>query len=70
MARVGIEIGCYSKKCLGGLLENMFWVFITNALVAPSITYFDPLYYWKLFNQYLAERKGSKNKLTQMEANV
>jgi len=54
----------------GGLLENMYWVFITNALLFPLLTFFDPFYIWKVFWQRRAEKQGDKNKLTQMEANI
>lgn len=53
----------------GGLLENMYWVFITNAFLSPILTVFDPSYLWKNVQRKLAERKGNKNQLTQMEAN-
>jgi len=57
---------------IGGLLENMYWIFVTNAILTPLVTIFDPVYLWKRFKIFLMERqeeKGVKNKLTQIQAN-
>jgi len=54
----------------GGLLENMYWVFITNAFLSPILTVLDPTYLWKNVQRYWTERKGDQNSLTQMEANL
>jgi len=63
------EINYYGK---GGLLENIYWVFVTNALLPPLLTIFDLQYFWKRFKIYLVKRqesKGHRNTLTQSEAN-
>jgi len=64
------DINLYGK---GGLLENMYWVFITNAFLTPILAIFDPVYYMKLGFQWLAERKekkGQKNTMTQKQAHI
>jgi len=53
----------------GGLLENMYYVFITNAFLPPLLNIFDSGYFFKLFKRYFLEKKGSSNKMNQMKAN-
>jgi len=64
----GLEnLNIYGK---GGLLENMYYIFITNAFLPPILTILDPSYFLKLFQRRRLEKKGSHNKLTQMKANL
>jgi len=50
----------------GGLMEAMFFVFITGALSTPISTFLDPWYYLKLFQRHRAS-KDTKN-LNQKQA--
>lgn len=59
-------INFYGK---GGLLEGMFWVFITNAFMTPALTIFDPMYIMKRAMQYLKEKKNWFPKMTQQDLN-
>jgi hypothetical protein len=52
----------------GGLIENMFYVFITNAFLTPILSYFDPLYLYKLYERRKAVNKGENTPMTQREA--
>ena len=54
----------------GGLLEDMFYVFITNAVLTPVFDFFDVFYIVKLCKRFFAERKGGRAKLTQQEAHT
>jgi len=57
----------------GGLLENMYWVFITNGILSPFIGLFDPYYFYRRLKQYRLERnedRGITNNLTQSQANT
>jgi len=40
----------------GGLMEGMFFVFITGALSTPISTFLDPWYYLKIFQRYRASK--------------
>jgi len=61
------KINFYGK---GGLLENMFYIFISNAFLTPLLTYFDPLYLLKLYQRKQVLKKGGTNMITQQEAHV
>jgi len=50
----------------GGLMESMFFVFVTGAISTPVSTFLDPWYYLKIYQRYRAS-KDSKD-LTQKEA--
>lgn len=54
----------------GGLLEDMFYVFITNAILTPFLDFFDINYMIRLYKRYKAKKKGGRSKLTQQEANA
>ena len=54
----------------GGLIENMFSVFIVNAIYTPIYSLLDPFYFIGLFKQKLALRKGEDAIMTQEEANI
>jgi len=53
----------------GGLVENMFYVFITNAFLTPALSYFDPMYFWKVHQRRKAIKLGENTKMTQKQAN-
>jgi len=55
---------------VGGLLEAMFFVFITNAFSTPLMNFFDPFYYLKLFQRWRALRNQENSRMTQKEAQV
>jgi len=64
------NINIYGK---GGLIENMYWVFITNAFLTPALAIFDPMYILKRVQQFFVERKetkGGQNKMTQRDAHI
>jgi len=64
------DVNIYAK---GGLLENMYWVFITNAFLTPVLAIFDPIYIMKRGFQWLAERKekkGEKSTMNQKAAHI
>lgn len=61
------EFNFYTK---GGLLENIFYVFISNALFTPLYTMFDPFYYWKLYDQRKALKQGKHCAMTQQKAHA
>ena len=64
------SINIYGK---GGLLENIYWVFITNAFLTPALAIFDPMYILKRVQQFFVERKeakGGQNKMTQRDAHM
>lgn len=50
----------------GGLMESMFFVFITGTISTPVSTFLDPWYYLKIYQRYRAS-KDTKD-LTQKEA--
>lgn len=52
----------------GGIVESMFFVFISNAFLTPIMTYFDVFHYLKLFSQWRAPKSPST--LNQMEAHA
>lgn len=53
----------------GGLLQNMWFVFLLNAFLGPFMTYFDVSWVLKKRSQNSAEKQGTNSKLTQAEAN-
>jgi len=54
----------------GGLLENIYWVFILNMALMAILAVFDPEYIVKWIQRYVVRKQGKKNKVTQMEANL
>jgi len=53
---------------VGGLLEAMFFVFITNAFSTPLMNLFDPWYYWRLFGRRRALKNTEDTRMNQREA--
>ncbi len=53
---------------VGGLLEAMFFVFITNAFSTPIMNIFDPFYYLKRFNQWKALKNPESQIINQKQA--
>jgi len=63
------EVNFYGK---GGLLENMFWVFIISAIQSPALIIFDVGYFIKLLKRSevsKAAKRGQNITLTQKQAN-
>lgn len=52
----------------GGMVENMFFVFISNAFLTPIMNLFDPGYFFKLYKRKKALKQGDKSVMTQKEA--
>lgn len=52
----------------GGLLEDMFFVFLSNALSMPLYTLFHPRYLYKIYQQRKAIHSGPNCPLTQQKA--
>jgi len=61
------KLNFYGK---GGLLENIYWVFIINAVFMAVLTIIDPVYVAKWIRRYFVKKQGKNNTLTQMEANL
>jgi hypothetical protein len=53
----------------GGLLQNMWFVFVMNAFLGPIMTYYDIWWFLKRRNQQKAEQTKDI-KMTQAEANT
>jgi len=54
----------------GGLLNDVFIVFIIIVVVGPLSNLFNPWYFLRLYRRWKAKRQGSNCKLTQEEANL
>lgn len=54
----------------GGLVENMFFVFISNAFLTPILNLFDPTYLLKLYKRKKAIKLGEQSTMTQKEAHL
>jgi len=54
----------------GGLIENMFYTIILNAIYAPLLSYFSVEYFYTLCRRKYALWKGPKAIMTQAEANT
>jgi hypothetical protein len=55
----------------GGLLENIYWIFITSAFLPPVMSLIDPGFQFKRVRQYLATRTGGKElRMSQEDANT
>lgn len=61
------EMNFYGK---GGLLEGIFWVFITQAITGPALTIIDFGYFAKLFKRKQVLKQGEKNTLIQKDAHT
>ena len=64
------EAGTFNFYKQGGLLENIFYVFLSNAILTPLYTVLDPFYMWKRFQRKKALEAGVNCKLTQQSAHV
>lgn len=54
----------------GGMVENMFFVFISNAYLTPLLNLFDFGYFIKLYKRKKALKLGEKSTMTQKEAHT
>jgi len=52
----------------GGLLENIFFVFLSNAILTPLYTIFNPFHYLKKYQRWKALREGETCTMTQQKA--
>jgi len=52
----------------GGLLENIYYVFISNATLSPLYNLMDPFHYIKLYKRKKAIELGEGNPITQQKA--
>ena len=58
-------INIYGK---GGLIENMYFVFIVHAFLQPIVTLFDPTYFYKKYLQKKGADEDYCDKMTQRQA--
>jgi hypothetical protein len=54
----------------GGLIEDLWSIFWSNAFVSPILNIIDPIYLWKLFKQKSMKEDGENCKLTQLDAHT
>jgi len=54
----------------GGVVESMFYVFISNAYCTPILNIFDPFYYMKLWSRRTAIRDSNDTSLNQKSAHT
>ena len=52
----------------GGLLENMFYVFLSNAVLTPLLAIFDPFYVLKWWYRRQAMKDSNKREINQQQA--
>jgi len=52
----------------GGLLQNIYYVLLFNALLMPLYTIFNPFHYFKIYQRWKALREGETCTMTQQKA--
>lgn len=52
----------------GGVLENIYWVFITNSVLTPFLTMFDFGYIFKVFRRIISANKDGTANMMQKDA--
>ena len=52
------------------LAINMFFVFLSNAILNPLLNIYDPIYIYRSIRRWIIEKQGDKCTLTQDEVNV
>ena len=53
----------------GGLVTDLFSIFLSNAFIPIVMTYFNPWYGFRLYKRWKLERQGENSFTTQAEAN-
>ncbi len=53
----------------GGILENMFYIFVINAILPPLLDLIHPFRIFKMWRRKKILLQGTKANLTQQEAN-
>lgn len=54
----------------GGLLNDVFTVFLITVIIGPLSNVFNPWYFWRLYKRSSIIKQGKACKLTQREANL
>jgi len=54
----------------GGLLNDLFVVFLITVVVGPLANLFNPWYFWRIYRRWKIQREGPNCSLTQREANL
>ena len=53
----------------GGLITDLYSIFLTNAFVPIVMTYLNPWYAFRLYKRRKLEKEGGNSFVTQAEAN-